>query len=261
MIKFFRKIRQRLLTENKFSKYLIYAIGEIILVMIGILLALQVNNWNINRIEEKTERKFLIGIKNDLMVDSKNLQEFIEDKVIKEKSAATLLNYNSPKNPIEIRLLDSTIWQVFRWREFHPSTNSIDEIIGSGSLGIIKNDTLKKRLLNIKHKYSLIEGGTEHMRSEYESYLYNQSAKFRELMPYLNVETYINSDTIKHYGSIDSGNFELYKSQMDNLLNDQIFRNGLKLSVLNNHSMRLNCQKILKEIRALIEQLDAEVTK
>ncbi len=46
MIKFFRKIRQRLLAENKFNKYLIYAIGEIILVVIGILIALQINNWN-----------------------------------------------------------------------------------------------------------------------------------------------------------------------------------------------------------------------
>jgi len=46
MIKFFKKIRQQLLTENKLSKYLIYAIGEIILVVIGILIALQINNWN-----------------------------------------------------------------------------------------------------------------------------------------------------------------------------------------------------------------------
>ena len=49
MIKFFRKIRQQLLTENKFSKYMIYAIGEIILVVIGILIALGINNWNENR--------------------------------------------------------------------------------------------------------------------------------------------------------------------------------------------------------------------
>jgi hypothetical protein len=49
MIKFFRKIRKNMLTENKFSKYLIYAIGEIALVMIGILLTLQVNNWNKNQ--------------------------------------------------------------------------------------------------------------------------------------------------------------------------------------------------------------------
>ena len=49
MIKFFRRIRQKLLSENKFSKYLIYAIGEIILVVIGILIALQINNWNEGR--------------------------------------------------------------------------------------------------------------------------------------------------------------------------------------------------------------------
>ncbi|MBC3759798.1 hypothetical protein H7U19_15400 [Hyunsoonleella sp. SJ7] len=53
MIKFFRKIRQKLLSENKFSKYLLYAIGEIVLVVIGILIALQVNNWNQNRLQEK----------------------------------------------------------------------------------------------------------------------------------------------------------------------------------------------------------------
>ena len=58
MIKFFRKIRQRLLTENKFSKYLLYAIGEIILVVIGILIALQVNNYNEAKKQEiKTKEK------------------------------------------------------------------------------------------------------------------------------------------------------------------------------------------------------------
>jgi len=49
MIKFFRKIRRQLLTENRFSKYLLYAIGEIVLVVIGILIALQINIWNENR--------------------------------------------------------------------------------------------------------------------------------------------------------------------------------------------------------------------
>ena len=48
MINLFRKTRQKLIKENRVSKYLLYAIGEILLVMIGILMALQVNNWNIN---------------------------------------------------------------------------------------------------------------------------------------------------------------------------------------------------------------------
>tara|TARA_R110002051_G_scaffold323712_2_gene418224 strand:- start:13567 stop:13764 length:198 start_codon:yes stop_codon:yes gene_type:complete len=54
MIKFFRKIRQKILTENKFSKYLLYAIGEIVLVVIGILIALQVNNMNeVEKVKDK----------------------------------------------------------------------------------------------------------------------------------------------------------------------------------------------------------------
>ncbi len=60
MIKFFRKIRQKTLTENKFSKYLLYAIGEIILVVIGILIALQVNNWNEKR---KQDERFMFGLR------------------------------------------------------------------------------------------------------------------------------------------------------------------------------------------------------
>lgn len=66
MIKFFRTIRQKMLNENKFSKYLIYAIGEIILVVIGILIALAINTKNEKRETRLVELKYLSGIKSDL---------------------------------------------------------------------------------------------------------------------------------------------------------------------------------------------------
>jgi hypothetical protein len=75
MIKFFRKIRQKLLSENKFTKYLIYAIGEIILVVIGILIALQINNWNEQRKEQKTQISLLINLYENLGADSSVLQK------------------------------------------------------------------------------------------------------------------------------------------------------------------------------------------
>ena len=70
MIKFFRKIRQKLLSENKLSKYLIYAIGEIILVVIGILIALSINNWNSERQNDIRRTFYLEGIRNDLINDT-----------------------------------------------------------------------------------------------------------------------------------------------------------------------------------------------
>lgn len=70
MIKFFRRIRQRLLSENKFSKYLFYAIGEIILVVIGILIALQINNWNESKKDRAFEVKMLKEVRSELIQDT-----------------------------------------------------------------------------------------------------------------------------------------------------------------------------------------------
>ena len=75
MIKFFRKIRQKMLTENKFSKYLIYAIGEIILVVIGILIALSINNLSNHNKDRKLEKQYISSLINDLQADSIAISE------------------------------------------------------------------------------------------------------------------------------------------------------------------------------------------
>ena len=71
MIKFFRKIRQNLLFENKTGKYLKYAIGEIVLVVIGILIALQINNWNEERKDRRLEKEYIARLKGEML---KNLE-------------------------------------------------------------------------------------------------------------------------------------------------------------------------------------------
>ena len=78
MIEFFRKIRQKLLSENKFSKYLIYAIGEIILVVIGILIALQINNWNENNKQKISIEQSLIEVRENLSTDNIEIPKIIQ---------------------------------------------------------------------------------------------------------------------------------------------------------------------------------------
>ena len=73
MIKFFRQIRQKLLTENKFSKYLIYAVGEIVLVVIGILIALQINNVNSHNQQRKAEQEYLLSLETEFNTNIKDL--------------------------------------------------------------------------------------------------------------------------------------------------------------------------------------------
>ncbi|WP_179007809.1 DUF6090 family protein [Winogradskyella forsetii] len=99
MIKFFRKIRQDLLSKGKTGKYLKYAVGEIVLVVLGILIALQINNWNEKRKENAIINTYLKGIMLDLNYDTKrfdviikNLNEQIENnsKVFENKNYQTL---------------------------------------------------------------------------------------------------------------------------------------------------------------------------
>ena len=105
MIKFFRKIRQNLLTENKFSKYLIYAIGEIALVVIGILIALSLNNWNQKKSERKLESRYIFSFIEDAKTDLSNFNNAIivnEERVnILDSLASMCFNYTvkSKKEP------------------------------------------------------------------------------------------------------------------------------------------------------------------
>ena len=97
MIKFFRKIRRKMLTENKFNKYLIYAIGEIALVVIGILIALSLNNWNQKKSERKLESRYIFSLIEDAKTDLSNFNNAIivnEERVnIVDSLASMCFNY------------------------------------------------------------------------------------------------------------------------------------------------------------------------
>ncbi|WP_062052677.1 DUF6090 family protein [Sediminicola sp. YIK13] len=79
MIKFFRRIRQQLLSENKFSKYLLYAVGEIVLVVIGILIAVQINSWHSKIKEDKLKAVYIKNLINDFTKDTIQLNARIKD--------------------------------------------------------------------------------------------------------------------------------------------------------------------------------------
>ena len=94
MIKFFRHIRQRLVSENKFSKYLLYAIGEIVLVVIGILIALQINNKNEeNKIEDEMNGIYQ-SIVDELEADIQTLDKILPDYAWKNKTIKRIINSN-----------------------------------------------------------------------------------------------------------------------------------------------------------------------
>ena len=97
MIKFFHKIRQQLVSENKFSKYLLYAVGEIVLVVIGILIALQINNWNLERQQKDVLNNIYTTIKADLQQDIVNIDKIVSSSQSIEKDYLAIINKTRKK--------------------------------------------------------------------------------------------------------------------------------------------------------------------
>ena len=100
MIKFFRKIRRKLLYKNKISKYLLYGIGEIILVVIGILIAVQLNNKNEFRKQKLVEIDILKGIRSDILLDTVDLNLNIRGYTNLIKNDSLLLDYIIKKKEV-----------------------------------------------------------------------------------------------------------------------------------------------------------------
>lgn len=94
MLPFFRKIRWRLAANNQFFKYSRYAIGEIILVVIGILIALYINNWNEQRKEREKFDQLLVEVENELIINIKHCRSVLNNYLFRQDSIANIVLYN-----------------------------------------------------------------------------------------------------------------------------------------------------------------------
>jgi hypothetical protein len=147
MIKFFRHIRRRLLSENKISRYLIYAIGEILLVVIGILIALQINNWNENLKKEKLELSVLKELKSNLLADLKDFQSDMKVYEAATKSSDVIIDFIDG----EIDYHDSLnilFGKIPVQGVFTPNKAAYDNLKVSG-LRLISNDSLRAAISNL----------------------------------------------------------------------------------------------------------------
>ncbi len=146
MIKFFRHIRYNLMEQNKTGKYFKYAIGEIILVVIGILIALSINNWNENRKNSSIEKETLINLKSDLESALVQLNEKITQNIDYKTRDSILLDVIHFKKEISIDSLESLTLNHIWSPGFDPELGTLNEILSTGKMGIIKNVSLRKHI-------------------------------------------------------------------------------------------------------------------
>ena len=148
MIKFFRHIRLKLLAGNRLSQYLIYAVGEIVLVVIGILLALSINQWNQERTNLKKAEDYIERIVADIANDTITLKSYMEGQQPREQLFKDYFNYLEQGNINLAQLKDtlSAFKTITGFIEFTSTT--YDQLVASGNFELIGDD---KRIAIIEY--------------------------------------------------------------------------------------------------------------
>ena len=153
MIPFFRKIRKKMADDNKPFKYLRYALGEIVLVVIGILIALQINNWNQERIAYEETRTLLSNLKFDVEADIDNLKDQKDALSQRKEWADFILKSLDDRKTTDSTMFISALLRVGWIMDYSHSLPTYNEIVSSGKLSYIKSETLKKELTNYQTEF------------------------------------------------------------------------------------------------------------
>ncbi|WP_426430833.1 DUF6090 family protein [Winogradskyella sp. HB-48] len=249
MIKFFRQIRQNLLIENKTGRYFKYALGEIILVVIGILIALQINNWNEERKANILENKALLALKNEF---NQNIERFHFIMKERDSGQVVLRTYfdiiTNDTIPIEKKAQANK--GAYFGGNWGAQNTVLNGLVNSGAIDNIKNDSLKILLTswpNLVQNWNSEEVKLEKLIQKMNDY---KRTKIRQGIPKpLNEKKgYIYKETI-----------EQFYSRMALIVNDLEYQNFVASEIQNLHHQSIVGGRLIRNYEQIISALNIEL--
>ncbi|MCO4823140.1 MAG: hypothetical protein KC469_13815 [Flavobacteriaceae bacterium] len=260
MLKIFRNLRRKLLSDNKTSKYTIYAIGEIFLVVVGILIALQINNWNEIKNNQTITNKYLSGFISDLKKDKTQLESLIYVRKKQSQNAKALLSMVEA-DEYDLDEFYNHYYFLFPFYRFIPNSNTLEEVLNSSHLRFITDEGIKNRLLDLRGSYKSIQLNEEHVYEDRAIYLYSPLT-----MNHLELNGLFIADTgfevEKREASFSkSKDVEVYKKDVEYLMKDRHFKSFINLLDFNLifvipqlEKARSDCESIISLIEEKLQE-------
>ena len=245
MIKFFRKIRKNMILTSKFSKYLIYAVGEIILIVIGILFALYLNNLNAEKQIKAVEINLLQELKNNLESSIISFERSITSEQEYLSYNETILDYMDSAKPYNEEL-DKAFGVYFWTITTNPVTGGYDFLKSKG-IDLITNDSLRNKISFIfESEFSVLKNENEVWSNNLQqniSYPYHVK-RFRKYYP---------------EGNKNNGIEFAKPFDYEALLVDNEFK-SINTEIISNRRWNINSlQVLITEIKELIIQIEEEL--
>jgi len=234
MLKFFRKIRKKLIEQENVRKYLLYAIGEIMLVVIGILIALQINNWNEEKKMDRMVSQALSEIREDLVQDTLTLQSRIT-LLLAEFEAQTRIVDALTRQTLNEEEHRSDLGKLMLMREMVLLRNGYDYLKDLGISHVNRPELRQTLLQYYEHDYANIRKDLQDDQFEFENVW----------LPYARV----------HFKDWEFGEYAVPHSYSD-IQNDAYLLTSLKFNLSNKDYTLKSHLAALETAKALIAMIE-----
>jgi len=239
--------------ENKTAKYFKYAIGEIVLVVIGILIALQINNWNEERKTRGKEIVYLNNIKSDLENSVQQIETFILKRNEQIKTANNIIEYFEGKPIQDWNDFNKKLIDIYSWERFYLIKNTYEELKNSGNFSLISNNDIKNGLQDLELLYAKLKIKESHYRHDAETTLHEGSYEMHNIYEMSNNYAYqVSNGKMGELGELNENSF-------GDMLKDRKQMNGFALTSYNFIVMNGILQEMNLKCSALISQIDMEL--
>lgn len=255
MISFFRRTRKQMADDNKPVKYMRYAVGEVVLVVIGILIALQINNQNELSKERNRELHYLKNIRTDLYLNIAEIDRYIDTRSRAIESANIILEHFEGKPLTDLPAFSEHTINIYTWRKFFQNNNTFQELTNSGNLALISNDSIKTTLLNMELLYKIMKDEEAHFRYDAEVLLYEPSYGMIDL------HYSIKSLTYRLSNGQAGEDVELPREQYEMMLKDIKQKNGFAMAVYEFGAMNVQLEKMKVMCQDLLVLIDEELSR
>ncbi len=234
-----------MIKENKVSKYLLYAIGEILLVVIGILIAIQINTWNQNRLANIEEKTVLKNLHTEFLQNKEALKDALADNSTSFDVGKTLFNLiGKERTEIKKHNIDSLFFYSFETGSFRPSENTIADLLQSGRLQLLKNINLKDLLYQWTRVLKEYDNARDRVEikvdDEYVPYL-SKHYSMRDIDMYSRLawktKTLLKIDKLQIFEDIE----------FENILDDFLYRSS---------NSRIYLKELEKTINAILKETE-----
>lgn len=255
MVLHFRDLRRKLFDGGRLRTYLAYAAGELLLIVAGILIALQIGNWNSDRQDRARELAYLTNIRADLVANIALMDRFLAERKGRIAGAQRILTHFAGAPIKNVSAFNADGINIYSWERFYLGNNTYQELVNSGNFARLSNHDIKTQLLDIEALYVKMKSEEDHYRFDSETALY------KPIYDLLDTEA-MTADFAYHMsGGKDGRTGALNAASFAPLLKSQTIKNGFVMTILEYGTMNAQMTEMRTRCKKLIGIIDAEMRR